>query len=131
MKQTIGFSPPNSIIAVMDHGGGELPKWIRGQLVCASPSCLVIGTLMAADGETRITLTDEAPDDLQTLTQVFDGVLATPSLKLSVYSTQRAVIVEAKVPKARTHLQIWVNEDREPDDIRIVILDRVARKRKA
>lgn len=131
MTKTASLSPPNSLIAVMDHGGGEVPTDMNGQGVAATPSCVVIGTLMAADGETSVTLTDEPLPKNHGLMNVFEGSVATPSLKLSVYSTHRVVIIEAKVPTTQTRIEIWVNEETEPNDIRIVVLDQGSRKKKS
>jgi hypothetical protein len=130
MKKSISIAPPNSLIVVMDRSVAEVPKSMNNQLISATPTCIAIGTLAAADGKTKIVLTDENTVDSSVLTRVFEGVLTTPSLKLSVYSTLGAVLLELEVSTAQTHLEIWANDKMEPDDIQIVILDRPSRSRK-
>src|SRR5262245_382364 len=105
----------------MDQKGGKIPSMGTG-LIAATPSCIVIGTLCFADGETEIVLTDEDVSDPK-LNLEFDGFLATPSLNLIVVSTVAQVLLTVKVTKSRTHLQIFVNDESEPDDIRVVIRD--------
>lgn len=113
----------------MDRSVAKVPT-MSDHLVSANETCVVVGTLAAPDGETTIALTDETPTDLNNLTQVFDGSLLTPALKLSVYTTRQVELLETKVSTSETHIQIWVNREQEPDDIRILILDHLGRKRK-
>ncbi len=116
MKEYLTTSPPNSLILVMDYAAGELPERITDELVVATKSCLAIGTLSAADGETRITLTDRI-DGIDIGDLAFDGVLATPNHELSVCNVKNERMITLLVPSERTRVKVFANDPVEPDDI--------------
>lgn len=116
-------APSHSLILVMDRTVGEIPETLNQSLVAASQSCIAVGTRCADDGSTFIALSDETPPDLPQQPPVVDRVIPTPSKKLSVCSVVGEVFVFLDVPKARTRVQVWTNDDMEPDKIWIRVGD--------
>lgn len=116
---TITISPPNSIIFLYDQSNPsiEVPAYTPGEIVAANITCISVGTLSAADGETTITLTDDVQsiDDIGVLT--FDGVLQLPGSELSVCSSHNEKLLTMKLPTSQARVRIFVNDDREPDNI--------------
>jgi hypothetical protein len=100
----------------MDHGAGILPDQLTADLVAASDSCLAIGTLAAADGETRITLADDL-DGIEVGDLVFDGVLSTPNHELSVCNVNNEKLLTVPVSRTSTSVKVFANDLREPDQI--------------
>lgn len=105
----------------MDISGGEAPKSMNDNLVSATSTCVVVGTISAADGEAQITLTDEGNAHATNFEIAFDGEVATPSGKIAVFSARKESLLEAAVPGKRSNIQVWVNHDSEPDVIIIII----------
>ena len=116
MKKSMTFSPPNSLILVMDHEAGVLPDQIGDELVAATDSCLAIGTLAALDGESTIILTDDL-DGLEIGDLVFDGTLSTPNLELSVCDVRNAKLLTLPVQESSTRVQAFANDPSEPNMI--------------
>jgi hypothetical protein len=116
MKESMTFSPPNSLILVMDHEAGVLPDQITTELVAATDSCLAIGTLAAPDGETTIILTDDL-DGLEIGDLVFDGALSTPNHELSVCNVRNEKLLTLPVPQPSTGVKVFANDPSEPDMI--------------
>lgn len=53
MIRSIKIAPPNSLVALSDVTGGEPPASMDGSLIVSTPSCIVVGCLVDADGETE------------------------------------------------------------------------------
>jgi hypothetical protein len=121
MYESITVSPPNSLILVMDHASGELPTDIAGKLIAATASCVAVGTLSAADGETTITLTDEFDEARKEFELVFDDAVLTPQREISVCNVRNEKLLTVQAPSLITRVQIYANDDREPDRIVICI----------
>lgn len=110
------LSPPNSIVFIMDDSVGVVPDLAEG-LIGANSTCVAIGTLAQCDGITRIELTDEEPGVVAGSEVAFDGVILTPSKRLSVRSAHDEALLEINVPTDATRLRIWANDRSEPDCI--------------
>lgn len=119
MHESITISAPNSLILVMDHESGELPSDIAGRLIASTTSCVAVGTLSAADGETTITLTDESSNEENGLNLFFDDAVLTPQREISVCDVSNEKLLTMPTHASVTRVQIYANDDREPD--RIVI----------
>ncbi len=117
---SITLSPPNSLILVMDHTSGELPEAMNDQLVAFTDSCIAVGTLSEADGETTITLTDSM-EGVKQGQLVFDGVLKVPRHELSVCSAADTKLLTMTLPRSEAHVQIFANDASEPDDIVVFV----------
>lgn len=116
MKESMTFSPPNSLILVMDHESGVLPDQITAELVSATESCLAVGTLAASDGETTVILTDDL-GGLGVGDLVFDGALSTPNRELSICNVNNEKLLTLSVPEQSTWVKVFANDPFEPDII--------------
>ena len=124
MKKHIRIAPRNSLILVMDQSVGEIPGSMNKALVAATPSCIAVGTLSEHDGDTLISLSDE-PTTLEAgLSLVFDGTLQTPTRKLSLCSVLDETLITSDVPGETTRVQVWANDDSEPDLIHVLVTER-------
>jgi hypothetical protein len=111
-------NPPHSIVFISDRSVCDIPETLAGNLVTYTRSCVVVGTLAFMDGSTRVSLDrHHEPHDLAL---VFDGLLETPSKVLSVSTSHDETLMELELETERTRVRIWVNDPREPDDIRVV-----------
>jgi hypothetical protein len=114
-------APDNSLILVMDRTVGTVPDSMNRNLVSATPSCVAIGTMAQADGETFISLSDEIPARLPKQEPVFDGIIPTPSKRLSVCSVHDEPLLVLDVAASSTRVRIWANHPWEPNEIWIVV----------
>lgn len=122
MRQTVKVAPSNSVILVMDRTAGYIPEGMGNELVVSTPTCIAVGTLSEHDGETSISLSDEGSPSGFGPGPKFDGVLKTPSKNLAVCSVLDEVLLETRVPSSETHVQVWANDDNEPNRIAVVLL---------
>jgi hypothetical protein len=122
MRLTVTLAPRNSLILVMDRTVGVVPETMAGGLVAATPTCIAVGTKSEHDGETSISLSDEATSSGSGFNPRFDGVLKTPSRHLSVCSVLEEVLLEMSVPSDETRVQVLANDAAEPDNIAIVVI---------
>lgn len=120
MRLTIDVAPKNSLVLIMDRSVGVVPNEMGGALVSATSTCVAVGTLSEYDGETSICLSDEGPPAGPGYPQVFDGILGTPSMTVSVCSILDEVLLEIAVPTTRTRIQILANDASEPDKLVIM-----------
>ena len=90
---------------------------MAGNLVSATPSCVAIGTLSDADGETTIRLVDAA----DTAELAFEGTSRRRANRLTVASVLDDTYLERPVGAASVPLRIWVNDTEEPDEIWVVM----------
>jgi hypothetical protein len=118
MNTSATIRPLNSLVFISDTDGGDVPEWAHDQLILSTPSCIAVGCYPEPDGPTTVTLgplwqveRDEQP--------AFSGYLETPNRAVVVSTVDQQTVVEAKVPKSRTHVRIWVNHPRWPDQVTI------------
>lgn len=114
-------APPNSVILVMDQTVGEVPVSMHQGSVAATASCVAVGTRSEADGNTRITLSDESPPRMSKDPPVFDGVLPIPSKRLSVCSVLDNELLVLDVPTTSMRVRIWINDPVEPSELWILV----------
>ena len=122
MRLAVTLAPRNSLILVMDRAVGVIPESMAGRLVAATLTCIAVGTKSEHDGETSILLSDEATPSGGGFSPRFDGVLKTPSRRLSVCSVLDEVLLEMSVPSDEAHVQVWTKDATEPDNIAIVVI---------
>ena len=120
MGKTFATAPPNSLILVLDRGHGVLPDSMNEQLVAATSSCIAVGTTSAYDGDTTLTLTDEAVGTAAGLMKVYEADLHVPSRIISVCSVDNVVLMAMPVDGEDVSVRILANHDAEPDEIVIV-----------
>lgn len=121
MRTEIRVAPRNSLILVMDHAIGRTPDSMNEASVVATPSCIAVGTLCEQDGETHISLSDDASSLAGGLSSVFDGMLDTPTRTLSVCTVLNQALLRLDVGAERTRVQVWTNRDWEPDEIHVLV----------
>lgn len=123
MRFTKRLSPPNSVVLVMDRASGEPPRSMGAGAVAATTSCVAIGTLCEVDGQTSVTITDEAVEQeaARDLRQVFDGVLATPSREMHVCTVSLESVGSLPVPATQARVQVWTNHSTAPDRVLVVV----------
>lgn len=120
MKQSVKVAPPNSLILVMDYSFGVLPDNMGGALVASTSSCVAVGTLSDADGDTVITLTDELLG-LNSEGLIFDGVLEAPSRELSICNVRNEKLMAVALSGAEVRIRIFANDASEPDQIAVLV----------
>jgi hypothetical protein len=101
----------------MDPIAGIVPAAMAG-LIAATSSCVAMGTFCEVDGSTQISLSDEIPTTIDD--PVFDGVLDTPSRRISIMNIRNESLVTTAVKDIQTRVRIWANHASEPDQITIV-----------
>jgi hypothetical protein len=113
----------NSVVLVLDPQSDDIPASMEGRLIAASSSCIAIGTLCEVDGETHVILTDEKEDQRvnSKLHSVFNGVIATPGERVVVCLVSLEPLAALPVSGKRSGVEVWVNDDSEPSEIRIVV----------
>ena len=121
--QEIRIAPKNSLILIMDLTIGKVPESMNGSIVAWTHSCVAVGTISEFEGETSICLTDDAAARVPSQAAVFDGVLDTPSKRISVCSVLNEALMALDVPQPKTRVQIWINDGSEPDEIQIVAVN--------
>lgn len=114
MTQSARFSPPNSLILVLDPRSGEAPSTVSNESVVATSSGLAIGTLAEMDGETEVNLggSDLLPKD-GSVTLRWEGTLETTG-RLAVLSVYSDVLIAVDA-EPLTRIEIWTNDPDEPD----------------
>lgn len=106
----------------MDRSIGVIQDTLAGELAAATSSCIAVGTYPEYDGETSITLSDQATPTVTGTKLAFEAVLYTPSKLLSICSVLDVVLLEIEVSSESTRVQIWTNDTREPDIIEVLVL---------
>ena len=90
-------------------------------IIATSDLCIAVGGRSDDDSETEIALgycCNVDPGEQP----VFDGILRTPSRKLTVRTVLGVTLLEMLVPATETRLRIWVNDPTEPDRISVGIM---------
>jgi hypothetical protein len=123
MPKTAKVAPPNSVVLVTgrDDGGG-IPLTMATSVVAATESCIAVGCLSEADGQSQLVLgpwREIAEGD----EPAFVGLLKTPDRKVEVRSVEGETLLAIQVPTEETVVRIWVNHALEPDRILIGVGD--------
>jgi hypothetical protein len=90
MLKSARIAPPNSLLVVSDIEGGDAPQFITGEPVLSTPSCLTVGCLTFADGETEVRLAPASEFSDRGPPRWDQGrtAIATPTTSLSVWIEQ-------------------------------------------
>jgi hypothetical protein len=123
MMRSITASAPFSVVLVMDPVTGGPPETMGGESLAVGASSVAVGTLAEADGATTFFLGDavDAPP-ADALVLRWAGSLPTPSGRLGIVAVDDVVLVDVESEASgRTHLQIWTNDDSEPDVIWVAL----------
>jgi hypothetical protein len=84
---------------------------------------VAVGTLSEIDGDTTVTLADEdaALHSAADLHKVFGGTIQTPKHELHVCTVLLEPILKIDVPSTEIAVEIWVNNDSEPNRICVLV----------
>ena len=115
--------PENSLLLLMDKHNGDIPESMDGDLIVAKPTCIAIGTLSEADGETSVTMSDERLEitGVSEFRKVFNGVVATPRKQLDLCTILLKPILTLTVQNIQSNLEIWANDEIEPNKLYILV----------
>ena len=112
------IAPSNSIIFLSDPTCPiEVPEITRGASIWRSANCVAVGTLCEIDGATTIVLGSKVDGSLGR--KVFTGSIQTPGRIIAVTTSTADIVLSLSVPDEKTTLNIWTNDESEPDLILI------------
>lgn len=120
--RTAKYSAPNCQIVVSDPDAKiEVPQWPMNSVnmsvrLISTDTCILVGCLMDADGETEFTLGEIHEVD-PGRPPAFEGKLKTPNHKISLESVDGHTVLEAPVLHLETKVRIWTNHESEPDKV--------------
>ena len=119
MTKTARYAALNALIAVLDPGGKvKIPQWSKPMTprLVSTDTCILVGCLIDADGETEFALGKMLEVDPGRL-PAFEGKLKTPTRRISLESVDGRTVLEAPVPQLETTVRIWTNHESEPDNV--------------
>ncbi|WP_162939645.1 hypothetical protein [Neorhizobium sp. NCHU2750] len=119
MASSISISAPNSLILISGGNGSVPNRFEEGKAVAATPTMIAVGTLSEFDGPTRITLV-RGRAAIGELRELFDGNLQELKGKLVVQTCEGAVILSGQFDYPQARIQVFSNDQSEPDDIVII-----------
>jgi len=123
-------SVPNAVLLVMDPRHGVIPDSMNGGLIAASESCIAIGTIAESECEVEIEIRhltqDDQPGD-PSLQCAYRAYIATPQGILSVCSVWLAQLVTAQVSRETSLVEVWLNDDSEPNRVIVVVREDITR----
>lgn len=118
----IRVAPPNSLVFVMDDRVGEIPEDTGAAPIVATPSCVVVGTLMELDGETEVRMS--GPEHFTRSADLnlgWSGSIASAGvLEVSTADAQCLLSMQLQEVRSPT-VDIWTNDENEPDLIWVVV----------
>lgn len=115
----IQTAPPNSLIAISDADGGDVPDPNAFSLetqIISTDSCIMVACFPEIDGETEIVL-GPATEVAQPSKPALDQNLKTPARKVVISTVVWKKLLEADVTSVRTRVRVWTNSARWPDQI--------------
>jgi len=116
----VSVKAPNSLVLIGDPTG-DVPETLGGGLVRATGKAVAVGTRAEVAGETRIRVIDAGSPEHRPPIRAFEGMLEAPSGRLTIESVDGETYGEHPIPRGETRVEIWVNDDREPDEICVVL----------
>lgn len=122
VTQIVRIAPPNSLVYVVDDRIGEIPDDTGAGAVVTTPSCVMVGTLVDADGETEIRLSTPADfSKCPNLSLAWSGSIACAGV-LVVLTSELLSLMSMELPGVdNATVDIWTNDDNEPDLIWVVV----------
>src|SRR5262245_59478937 len=125
MNTSITLEPQKYLVGVVGSRAAEIPASMPGTppSIASTPSCIMVGCAEPFVPAT-ITLGPEpqvsASDHL-----IFDGMLDTPHRNVVVVTIFLEKLLDAQVPNTRTHVRVWVNDLRYPNQVYISVGEEV------
>ncbi len=117
--KTAKYAARNAQIVVSDPDSEiEVPQWTTNMTMrlISTDTCILVGCLIGADGETEFTLGEMHEVDPGHV-PAFEGKLKTPTRKISLESVDGRTVLDAPVPQLETTVRIWTNHESEPDKV--------------
>ncbi len=120
--RTAKYAAPNCQIVVSDPDAKvEVPQWPVNSVnmpvrLIWTDTCILVGCLMDADGETEFTLGEIHEVD-PGHPPVFQGKLKTPTRKVSLETVHGHTVLQTPVPRLETTIRVWTNHYSEPDKV--------------
>jgi hypothetical protein len=105
----------------MDYSSGVVPASMNNSLVNATRSCIAVGTVSEQDGDTCVELLVRAEQlTIRPCILAYEGVIETPSNRLSVCSILFEELIGAQTDSSRSNVRVYVNNLSEPNKIGVV-----------
>lgn len=89
---------------------------VRGAQLLSTSSCISVACYPEQDGPTELLLGEMTEVD-PGFDPAFDGELLTPSGTVVVSTATYERLLEARVPKTKTHVRVWTNDPQWPDKV--------------
>ncbi len=115
----IRTAPPNSLVAISDSDGGEVPDPSAFSLetrIISTDSCILVACFPEIEGETEIVLGPVSEVALPSK-PALDQNLETPARKVAISTIVWKKLLEADVTSITTRVRIWTNSARWPDQV--------------
>ena len=119
MMKKAKYAALNAQILVSDPNAQvEVPQWTTNPPVRLlwTDTCIVVGCLIDADGETEFTLGDMDEVD-PGRPPAYEGKLKPPTRTLSLESVNGITVLGTRLGREETMVRIWTNHDKEPDEV--------------
>jgi len=111
---------PNAILFVLDPTNKEAVVPQYDGLVSRTDTCVSVGTQADVDGETEVSIGRTVPTDLEL---AFDGSIETPGRSIAVWTSERTPIGRLDELSPTTHFAIWVDDNKWPSQVVVVVRD--------
>lgn len=102
--------------------GVNIPEYVKNEIVAATDSCISVATQAPCDGDVEVALT-QTKATLGNLLRLGSWELSTASGRLAVVAADDELILEQRVPRARTTVSVWVDDLKGPAKVSINIED--------
>lgn len=118
----LSISSSHPIVFVLDFANddAEIPEYSVDSLVASNDSCVSIRVMSDVDGEVEVGLGGSLPKD-ERLQEVFRGVVAAPSRKIAVVSSENEVLVETPVAGGAASVVIRVDDEEHPSKVLVEV----------
>lgn len=113
---TVTFTPSHPIFFLLDPRNDrvELPTDEPGLVVSCTPSCLSVRTVAEPDGDVTATISSSSPPPEASLKSIFIGTVQTPTGYIALLAADNQILLEHRVDRADTSLQISVDNPAFP-----------------
>src|SRR4051812_7917618 len=115
---SVSVAVPNALLLVGDPAG-DPPTTMGRHLVRANASCIAVGTRPDVDGQTSVHLSTRRPAGEHRC--VFRGSVELTSRRVTVASVLNDTLLDAPIDRDQVQIEIWVNDETEPDEVYVVV----------
>lgn len=119
-QPVVSFYPTYPIVVIGDRRA-QPPEVAKDALVSATADCVIVKTLAAVDGPTRVDLIDDVGSPPTGLALVFSGTLEVPEKRVDVTTAENEVLFEVPTRLPRVHTTVWANDRHAPDHLVVQI----------